>query len=373
MNDKKLVLFFTYSVSLGEWEDVGILERELTLYRRVAPALGRIFFFTYGDRDDERYSAVLSNLTVLVNKWSFSNLLFSFIGPLLHGRKLKGADLFKTNQLYGSWSALIAKLIFRKKLIVRGGYCWTFFLKKRGFGPLVMAVATALEYLAFRFADVIVLPDTITIDHVKKRYGIPAGKIRMIPNYVDTELFRPMDEVKRRRGRICVVANLKPQKNLSSLISAVRGLPVKLVVMGVGELKVGLAEQAEREGVDVEFLGSVPNRDLPREINTSEIFVMPSHYEGNPKALLEAMACGTAVVGTNVPGIRNIIDHEKNGLLCEPTVDGLREAVSRLLCDDPLREKLGRDARAYIMENNSIDVIVDKELAMYKELLEVAC
>ena len=96
-------------------------------------------------------------------------------------------------------------------------------------------------------------------------------------------------------------------------------------------------------------------------MQSSKIFVLPSFFEGHPKVLLEAMACGMSVVGSNAPGIRNVIDHEKTGLLCGTGSDDIKDALQRLFIDDELRAALGRNAREYIEKNCSLYTVAKME------------
>jgi len=96
--------------------------------------------------------------------------------------------------------------------------------------------------------------------------------------------------------------------------------------------------------------------------------VICSRYEGNPKTLLEAMACGCAVIGTNVPGIREVIQHEKSGLLVEESVESLRSTILRLMGNEGLRIRLGEEARRQIIEENSLEAAIQQELKVYQEL-----
>ncbi|NJO04104.1 MAG: glycosyltransferase family 4 protein [Chloroflexaceae bacterium] len=111
-------------------------------------------------------------------------------------------------------------------------------------------------------------------------------------------------------------------------------------------------------------LGSVPNHDLPRYLQRARVFVLPSHYEGHPKALLEAMACGLPVIGSDVPGIRELLHHGETGYLCPPSPDGIRTAVELLLGDAALRHRLGQQARQYVLDHFALNRIVELELAM---------
>jgi glycosyltransferase involved in cell wall biosynthesis len=90
--------------------------------------------------------------------------------------------------------------------------------------------------------------------------------------------------------------------------------------------------------VKADFCGIKSNQLLPDELNVSEIFILPSLYEGNPKALIEAMACGKPVIGTKVTGIKELILHGETGLLCDPDIDSIRETIKNLLIDQKTQE-----------------------------------
>ena len=119
--------------------------------------------------------------------------------------------------------------------------------------------------------------------------------------------------------------------------------------------------------IDAKFLGRVPNSELPKIINKYPIYVLCSNYEGNPKTLLEAMSCERAVIGTNRPGINNIINHNLNGVLCDSSVTSLRESIIALIHDKNKRLKMGRAARRYIVNRNSMTSLIKLEMLIYNQ------
>jgi glycosyltransferase involved in cell wall biosynthesis len=104
-------------------------------------------------------------------------------------------------------------------------------------------------------------------------------------------------------------------------------------------------------------------------LNRSEVFILPSLYEGSPKALLEAMACGLPVIGTNVTGIKEVIADGENGLLCNTDSESIRDAIIRLLASGDMRRRLGSNARAQIESNYSMEKILEKEIAVHSTVL----
>lgn len=99
------------------------------------------------------------------------------------------------------------------------------------------------------------------------------------------------------------------------------------------------------------------------------MFILPSHYEGHPKTLIEAMACGKATIGGRSPGIREIIQHEKNGWLCETDPDSIRAAIQHLVQHPELRDVLGKNARQFAVENYALDPLAERE---YRLLLKAS-
>ena len=77
------------------------------------------------------------------------------------------------------------------------------------------------------------------------------------------------------------------------------------------------------------------------------------------------MACGLPVIGTDVPGIRELIRHGETGYLCGTSPQELREAIKTVLGDRKLQERLGRSARAFVVEHFALEKIVPLELALY--------
>jgi glycosyltransferase involved in cell wall biosynthesis len=119
----------------------------------------------------------------------------------------------------------------------------------------------------------------------------------------------------------------------------------------------------------VSFTGSIPNTALPEKLHQATIFILPSLYEGHPKALIEAMACGLAVIGTDVEGIRDVIQHGETGWLCQPDAESIRGAIHHLLNHPELCRQLGKRAREYILANYSLTQIADQEFALFQRIL----
>jgi len=369
LKNKKLALFFTVGVSLKIWEKIGNLDREIKPYKELAKCFNEIYFFTYGGKGDLKYQAILpKNIKIFPNKWNFPSKIYSFLLPLFYRKELKKADVLKTNQMSGSWTALLTKFLFGKKLIVRCGYQWRWTLEKNKAKKWKILLVSLIERFIYKKADAIVVTSPRAKKDIEQHYRISSSKIYIIPNYIDTDLFKPKN-VKKEKGRICFVGRLSSEKNLLNLLKSVNGLDVKLVIFGSGKLKKKLKDRAKDvKRAEIEFRGNIPNNFLPEELNKSELFILPSLYEGMPKALLEAMACGLPCIGANVEGIREVIKHEKNGYLCETNANSIKEAIKEVLNNKKLQEKIGKGARQTVVNDFSLEKILRKEIGVYESL-----
>ena len=125
--------------------------------------------------------------------------------------------------------------------------------------------------------------------------------------------------------------------------------------------------QWQEEGV-VEWWGH--RHDMPTVLGEAALVVLPSYREGLPVSLLEAAACGKAIIATDVPGCREIVRHRVNGLLVPPrNAVALADAIAMLLENEELRYELGRRGRDIAVKEFSAAAVTGHTLALYRELL----
>jgi glycosyltransferase involved in cell wall biosynthesis len=366
--DIHLVFFLSRAVPLSRWDEIGIFEREIALYEALRPSLAGLSLVTSGGVEDLAYQDRLGGIRILHNRWGLSPNAYSLLAPFLHWGAMRSGTIYRTNQLDGAWTAIIAGQIYRKPVIVRAGYLWAEFFRAEEGRSFKAAVIHCLQTLSFRKAHRIILTAEAMKRQVSETYGIRSERISVVPNYVDTDRFHPMPEVEPISGRVCYIGRLHPRKNLRALIQAVSRVPrASLVLIGQGEQREELEALALRCQADVRFIGVLQHDQVPIELNRSEVFILPSLFEGHPKALIEAMACGIAVVGTDVEGIRNVIRHGETGLLCPPTVEGITSALQRLLANRELGGQLGTAARTSVERECGLLRIVEIELATLQE------
>ena len=364
-------LIFTRGISLATWESMGTLDREIKPYQEGAKRWKTVYLFTYGLGEAKKYQHMFPvNVKIISRPFFLPSFLYSFLMPCIHFRIFKHIAVVKTNQMDGSWTAVIAKKISKAKLVVRCGYEWLEFLEMTKRSVLKRSIASVVERYAYAHADKIMLTSYSAKDFVERRFSVPESKIAIIPNYIDTEKFAP-SVTYRQPGRVIFVGRLEKEKNLDNLILAVSGLSAELVLVGEGSLHSELQRIAAKENVRVTFLGAIPQARVIEELNKSEVFVLPSLYEGNPKALLEAMSCKLPCIGSKISGIESILKDKENGLLSGTDADSIKQALKLLLADGKLRIHVEEGARSTIMDVFSFEKVFSKEMALYENLLKL--
>jgi glycosyltransferase involved in cell wall biosynthesis len=368
----QLALFFTRGVSLKLWLDTGLFDREKQLYEEHL-RLGhfkKIYWLTYGTDDaaiaNELKAAGRLHPDVIVlpmahfspGRWGC--LLYSFLMPLLHRRWLKSADIFKTNQMDGSWTAVLAKWLHRKPLVVRTGYTWSLLRKKHDVAKYKQKLIGLVEHFAYKNATIAVVSTERQAQYISERYSTSEKNVQVIPNYINTQLFTPTESASRYSDRLIFVGRLNEEKNLFSLIKAIAQTGLTLDIYGKGDIRNKLEARAKKLNAKVNFMGVVPNDELPAILNRYRYYILPSLHEGMPKTLLEAMACGLVCIGTDVEGINRIIENGVNGYLAKGTgPQALAEAINRatqLPSDHIVREAVRR-----IRGEFSLETVVERE------------
>jgi glycosyltransferase involved in cell wall biosynthesis len=365
-----LTLFFTYGTALADWEQNGSLDREISIYGRIAAHFETVYFVTYG-HDDKRLSDRLpKNIIILPKKIALPNVLYSLLIPILFQKELRSCDWLKTNQMLGSWSAVLAKLLFGNKLLLRTGY--TESLSPIGKNSFRRAVTHLVETLAYKYATTSVVTSEEQKEYLATTHD--ARNIHVIPNGIDTDRFSPIkDKSTGKKTRLLFVGRLHPEKNLLNLLDAIRELPVQLLMVGKGPLEPNIRKRANDLDIDLEITPSIPNSELPATYSAADIYIQPSLYEGNPKTILEAMSCGLPVIATDVKGINTIIQHKENGYLCTTNPSSIREAVTALIHDPNSRLIFGNNARIYIKNNYDMMDMINTELKIYKTGTDELC
>jgi L-malate glycosyltransferase len=240
----------------------------------------------------------------------------------------------------------------------------------------------ALSRWKYRHIDVFIAVSRV-IARMLIEDGIPADRIAVVHDGVPIGTIdkTPASDVHKAlwlpHGSPVIgnVAALVPHKGQRDLVAAaakvVRAVPdARFVILGEGELRTALEHQIKSLGLERHVMLPGFRSDVLSLQKSFDIFVMSSLTEGLGSAMLDAMACGTPIVGTRAGGIPEAIDDGRTGLLVAPRhPDELAAAIVRLLKDPALRESLGAAARAHVVDAFSVERMVEDTLAVYQSRL----
>ncbi len=249
-----------------------------------------------------------------------------------------------------------------------------------------MAYLSKLEKQTAQDASLIVTISKYSLSKIQSFYGIDTGKVRIVPNGVDLEKFKPGDAKTARElfglgAEPCVlfVGSLILRKGLPFLIEAAKQvvkeqINTKFLIVGEGPLKAKLKDSIKALGLvdNFVFLGNLTEKLLAGVYQSADVFVLPSIQEGQGIVLLEAQACGIPVIGFGTGGVCETIRDGKTGFLVKSgNCEELAAYLLKVLSDKSLREKMGAEGRRFVCENFSWDLCANRMLSVYKEALEM--
>jgi glycosyltransferase involved in cell wall biosynthesis len=200
-------------------------------------------------------------------------------------------------------------------------------------------------------------------------------RLKVIRNGVDLDLFFPLPDRAAARAALALrgptllsVGALIPRKRHDLPIRALRDLPgFELLVIGDGPEQSRLKNEACIAGVEerVRFFGRIPHEALPAFYGAADALVLASEFEGWANVLLESMACGTPVVGSDIPGNREVVAESGGLLMRSHDPGGIADAVRRLFA----RGAAGRRAARAYAERFSWDEVSRRQIELFSEIL----
>ncbi|MDQ0160958.1 glycosyltransferase family 4 protein [Aeribacillus alveayuensis] len=223
----------------------------------------------------------------------------------------------------------------------------------------------------------IFVPSHFTLEQLK-RHGF--ANMSIWSRGVDCKLFHPHYdklEVRQKYGInekyiLSYVGRIAPEKDIETLLNIINQLPndiarnVRWLIVGDGPLMTYMKEKASE---NVTFTGYLNGTELAKIYSTSDIFVFPSPTETFGNVVLEAIASGTPVIGANSGGVKNIIQHGKTGILCEPkNTEQFIDRITDLLTHHSMRIQMGHEARNYSL-SQTWEQILDRLIKEYEEVI----
>jgi glycosyltransferase involved in cell wall biosynthesis len=204
---------------------------------------------------------------------------------------------------------------------------------------------------------------------------IPENKIKVVPNGIDTNVFTPSG--RKIDNMLLFVGRLDPVKGLHILLESLKYVKttVQLVIIGgpswhsnYSEYILNLIKKTKKSSVHkIIYLGRLKRNQIIEWYQKASIHVRPDTIGlSGGNTVLEAMACATPVIGTG----NGIIKNEVNGVIVSPNnAIKLAKAIELLINNKKIRQRLGEEARKFVEENYSFDVIIKKIVQIYNEVL----
>lgn len=264
---------------------------------------------------------------------------------------------------------------------------WDWFTHLRGRHPVEWGVREArywshlaLEWSLARVSDAFTVFGEGHRAPFARAYRVPLDRVFSIPNCVDPHGFSP-DGPTTATGFagdgpvLLFVGQLFRYKGVHELLEAVAALPgVRLLLVGTAP---GQAEAVVRARIDalgvggrVRVVGAVPHEALPGLLRAADVVVLPSYTEGSPRVLIEAMACGRPIVGTDIPGIATL-DPQGTCIVRVPRADAgaLTAALARVLADPSAAAAAGARAHQRYLAHHTPEAAGDALAALYRQLV----
>ena len=277
--------------------------------------------------------------------------------------------------LYGA----IAAWVTRMPAVVNAlGGMGFIFISERFFARLVRKTTGRMfRFLMNRKNTLTILQNHDDISLYKNEIGVEETNLTLIKGSgVDLKKFDVKPEPNGIPVAVCV-SRMLWDKGIGELVEAARilskrNIPIKVRLVGPTDVNPSAISQQvldswKAEGV-VDIAG--PQTDIASEYHAAHIGVLPSYREGLPKSLLEAAACGRAIVASDVPGCREVCRHQVTGLLHPAkNVKALADALTQLATNKVLRQKLGRQGRLLAESEFGVASVITDTISVYDRLL----
>ncbi len=250
---------------------------------------------------------------------------------------------------------------------------------QRAYRELSPRLSQHLLRVTDRLADGVVVNCQALVRHMVEDEGLESSRVSLCHNGIDTELFQPgrsdlrSTVLKDAELVFGVVCGLREEKRLDLLLEAFTRIAApgrRLVIVGSGPVKSEVDALAARLSLQPYCHFEPTTRAVTDWLRAIDVFVLPSRSEAFSNSLMEAMACGCAVIASDTGGNPELVSHESTGLLFPSgDVQALTAGLTRLAEDPCLRASLGTSAAAFIRERFTIGAAAQRMAAIYREKL----
>tara|TARA_B100001057_G_C22764134_1_gene917029 strand:+ start:150 stop:1271 length:1122 start_codon:yes stop_codon:yes gene_type:complete len=368
----RVILFFTYGISLLDWKTSGLLEREVYFYKFLNEKYNLNFtFITFGNHEDKKIlNYEFIDVLPVYEYMKYDNnkilrFLRSFLIPFKFRKAIKDGQILKTNQLLGSWIGIVSKLKYKIPLITRTGYDLYTFSKLNKKGKMKQIFYYVLTKITLKYTDIYLVSSKVDKDFLSMISPKYLSKLKIRPNWIRNQKVNNFSE--RHKNKIISVGRLEEQKNFYELIDGLKDTKIQIDIYGEGSQKNNLLDHAKKQNVKLKIISPVSNDTLIEEIKNYKIFISSSKFEGNPKSLLEAMSCGCVVVTKENKNIYEIIENLNNGITYKDT-DEIKSILSKYINNEQEWTGISNKAYEHVNMFNNLENIAHEEMLDYKIL-----
>ncbi|MFH0740182.1 MAG: glycosyltransferase family 4 protein [bacterium] len=333
MKDVSLLVISTYGVGLKVWKDGGLYDREIGYYKKLGKYIDGFGIMVYDKTNEKPFDG---GYDYYYNRYKIPNIIFSFIWPFLNFKAIKKYNIIRTNQFSGAWVGLLIKLLHKEKVFVmRGGYAWH--ANKKGF---IAWLIDASMSICLKFADLVFFVSPEDRDDYLKKYGQGfIAKCRILPNSIDTDLFKPNNNPSGDgKIHIALVGRLVEMKNFQSALMAIANLKEELKsqvcvdIVGLGDFADNLVGIAKEKKLNYKFWGPLANNEIAKILSNSDIYLLPQLFaSGMSKGILEAMACGNVVIVSDIEAHKTTVEDKVDGFLCRTDIKSIQEKLDYVI------------------------------------------
>jgi glycosyltransferase involved in cell wall biosynthesis len=368
-----LTILQSTHASLAGLEKSGILDR----HKRLLDEYCKIFHVVLYTCDNVDFSKQLNvehkPVPWLPPNFGFRHLVF-YLWLALQASHMEGII-----KVFGSNIPTLPLVKFLSKLPMLVTYQFDYAgLSEQVYGAhsIRTFLSKRMQHLALYAADLL----SVTTPTLKRMAELSFNKpVIILPNWVDLSQCLLASSNIRNPYLILYAGRLNKIKGIDILIAAfgrVRKLhpTIRLIICGEGEERIHLENQSQSLTIGgVEFLGSVPNSKVLELMSTSTVYVLPTlTKEGQPKALIEAMACGCACIASDVPGNNDLITDGENGLLVPPgDIESLAEGITSLIENQSLCMKYAISAKEKAKQFDW-NIVIENDIKVLKKLATCA-
>ena len=374
-----LVLVMPERLPLAGWARAGMLERYWAVFRLLRAEYGRLVVVTPGGEDERSVLAAVDGATTEFVLASAGHPPGAVVQSVVRAVGGAGSVVVRTVQIAGCSLGIDITRGLRQSgravgLIARTGFVWSKFVALEDGPHAPRAIEAAQREGALcRAADIVAGTTQRILDDLSWRYGLDPARCAVVPNYVLVD-HPAMEPVERDAHSVLTVGPLVKRRRVDLLVRASAGLAdseARLTVVGDGPEAGALRALAVSLSAPVDFVPHATHAEVLARLTRCAVYVQASMLEGHPTNVLDAMACGAAVIVTESQGLGFVVHHGVSGLRVAPDEAAISHAMRDMLADPDWREILGASAARITRTNFGLPEVFAQEVDVHRRVVRL--